>query len=259
MVIINKKTLELREKLLTTFSKLEFNEEEHKYTLNGKVLPSVSSLLSNFYVPFDTISEAERYADRRNFLNKDVADAWQGENKIATDKGHKVHTFAEDYANWRYWGIGEKPKVSCKQCLGVIDFYNSLPEHVIPIVLELRMYDEELGYAGTADIILYDTNIEKIYLADWKSNKTIQEKGFPQKPLLHLPKELGLTQDNFGKYSLQFSFYQLVLERAGFPIANRVLIWLADDKENKKLFVKMPTKNLTSYLLNLIETKKIKP
>lgn len=167
-MVIDKKVLDVRERLSKAFDILSFDEPSHTYTLNGRVLPSVSSLLYNFYEPFDTILEAEKYSNRRGFLNKDVLDAWEGENKIAVDKGHRVHLFAEDYANWKYFGIGEKPKVFCKQSLGVVDFWNNFPDYLYPVWLERRMFNEELGYAGTADILALDFRDNSLNILDWK-------------------------------------------------------------------------------------------
>lgn len=254
-MVTDKKAINIRKKLLGTFKKLEFDEPSHTYTLDGKVLPSVSGKIKSFYTEFDNMPEAEKYSMRRGFTNKDVLDAWEGESNIASDKGHRVHVFAEDYANWRYWGIGTKPKVQCKQCLGVIDFYNNLPDHIVPIILELRMYNENLGYAGTADIILLNLKNYKIIIADWKTNKQIIEEDFPPDYLYHLPTKLKLRQDSFGKYTCQFSFYQILLELAGFEVTHRVLVWLKDDKTNKKLFIKMYTLDITKELLTLFKQK----
>ena len=251
----SKKLKEIREKLLDAFKDLEFNEEEHKYTLRGKQLPSVSSLLENFYEKFNSIPEAEKYADKRGFLNNDVSAAWLGENKIATDKGHKIHNFSEDYANWKYFGIGERPTPFCKQSLGAVDFWNNLPDYIVPVALELRMYNEELGYSGTADIICCDTRDYSLAILDTKTNKALVDVDFPQKPLYHLPKDLGLRQDNFGKYSLQLSFYQIMLEKIGFKVKGRVIIWLDADKEKKKLYKTYQTINVVPHLLTWLSQK----
>ncbi len=241
--------MKLRNKVLDTFKDLEFDEPSHTYTLNGEVLPSVSSLLKHFYEDFDSYNIGLRYADKRGFDPNDVWDAWTGEGDIASNKGHRVHLFGEDYANWRYFGIGEKPKVTCKQTLGIINYYNDYPQGFSPIVLECRMYNEEYGYSGTADILsLYDKD-KTIHIHDYKTNNSLIDES---KPLLyHIDSSFGLRQDNFGKYALQFSFYQLLLELSGFSVGGRVLVWLSEDKSKNKLYQTFRTPDLTKELIRL--------
>src|SRR5690606_2959000 len=190
-----------------------------------------------------------KYAKSRGFDVQDVWDAWTGEGTIATTKGHRVHLFGEDYANWKYFNKGTKPKVQCKQTLGIINYYNDYPIGFYPVALELRMYNEEYWYSGTADIVAYYEKTQTLHIHDFKTNSSIVEESKP--PLLHIDKSFGLRQDNLGKYALQFSFYQLLLELAGFRVGGRVLVWLDEDKENKKLYKTFRTPDLTQELLRL--------
>ena len=66
--------------------------------------------------------------------------------------------------------------------------------------------------------------------------------------LLNINKKHNLIQDNLGKYSVQFSFYHLLLEEAGFDIQGRILVHLQEDKKNKKLYKTYKTKDLRSDL-----------
>lgn len=238
--------LKYREGLMSHFKDLKFDEPSHTYTVNGVKYPSVSSLIKNFYEEFDSSGVAPIYANRRGFNEQQVIDAWLGEGKIASDKGHRVHLFGEDYVKWRYFGIGEEPKVSCKQTLGIVDFWNNFPTYLVPVATELQMYSEEYGYSGTADIIAIDTRVNELLILDYKSNRDILEVGKP--PLYHIPQEYSLTQNNLGKYALQFSFYQNLLQLKGYSVKGRVLIWLNEDKDNKKLYRTFKTPDLVEPL-----------
>lgn len=239
--------MEIRNKLLEAFKDIDFVEETHTYYLNGEVLPSVSSLLKHFYEEFDSYNIGLRYAEKMGLRPEDVWKSWDGTSKIATDKGHRVHLFAENYANWRYFGIGECPEVSCKQTLAVIQFYNSLPDFIVPVAIELQMYNEKLGFSGTLDKLFLNLKTNKLWNLDWKSNNELFDE--QKQPLKHIDSSFGLRQDNYGKYCLQFSFYQILLEKAGFEVENRVLTWLNEDKENNKLYRTYRTPDLSKEIL----------
>lgn len=228
------------------FPGLEFDEPTHTYHVDGVKYPSVSGLLKNFYVPFDTENVAIGYARKHGFFTQDVLDAWEGNSTIATDRGTIVHLFGEDYVKWKYFGIGERPIVGCKQCLGVVQFWNSLPTYIIPVALEIQMYSKKYGYCGTADILLYNTKTKEYYIADYKTNKELTSQ-YDQSGLLFIKSSHGLVQDNFGKYTLQFSFYQILLEDVGINVTRRILIWL-QEQPDKKLYKTFRTIDLTSEI-----------
>lgn len=238
----------IRQRLLKTFEAIDFVEDTHTYYLNGEQLPSVSSLLKNFYEEFDSYNIGIKYAGKMNLNPEDVWKAWGGNNKLATDKGHRVHLFGENYARWRYFGIGDKPEVNCKQTLGIVQFYNHIPEYLVPVGIELMMYSEEFGYSGTCDGLFLDTRNNTLVLYDYKTN---QELFGDSKPLFHVNESFNLLQNNYGKYCLQFSYYQLLLQLQGFKVSGRVLVWLDEDKDNKKLYKTFKTPDLTQELIRL--------
>lgn len=226
----------MKEQLLSSFPGLTFDAVPHTYTVDGESMPSVSHKIKDFYDDFDSYVQSNRYADRNNFSQEDVLNAWEGEALLATDSGTRVHEFGEDYAKWKYFGEGERPKVTCKQCLGVVQFYDTLPPYMVPAALELQMYSKEFKFCGTADIILLDKRTDTLSVWDFKSNKSIYGNvKYPDAPLKHINRNFNLLQDNYGKYSVQLSHYQLMLEEAKFKVTHRVIIWLRDQPD-KKLF-----------------------
>lgn len=235
------------------FPDLEFDEESHTYWVGGEVYPSVSTLLKNFYTPFDQDGVAHGYARKHGFNVDEVKQAWAGKNKRSTDTGSAIHKFGEDYAYHRYFGIGDKPVVPDKQGLGIVQFFNDLPDYIEVVDLELQMYSNYYAYCGTADIIAYNHKEGYYIILDWKSNETLTSN-YNTDPLLILPPELGLLQDNFGKYSCQFSFYQILLEDMGINVGSRVLIWL-QEQEDKKLYKTFKTQDVTKHLRQWLETR----
>ena len=236
------------------YPELEFIEKTHTYYIAGKKLPSVSTLLKSFYEDFDSETVSLKYSLKRNFDVQDVRDAWQGENDIANDKGHDIHLFGELYVQWKYFGIGTKPKCTSKQHLAIIEFWNDLPAHLVPVATELQMYSKALGYCGTADIIVYDLLNDCYWIMDYKTNKTLfnDNEKYPAKPLFHINPEFNLKQENYGKYALQFSFYQILLEEVGLKVGGRVLIYLQEKED--KLYQKFQTPDVTKDLRQWLAT-----
>jgi hypothetical protein len=73
------------------------------------------------------------------------------------------------------------------------------------------------------------------FIVTHNTNKTLTGK-YGKSPLFKINPDRKLTQNNFGKYTLQFSFYQILLEQAGFEVQSRVLVHLQEDEKTKKLY-----------------------
>ena len=222
------------------FSDITFDEGPHIYTLDGKAIPSVSTILKRFYDEFDTENISLGYANKWGFHQEDVKDAWRGNALIATTHGTKVHLFGESYAKWKYFHIGDRPQVTCRQCLGIVQFYNNLPDYIYPVNLELQMYNRKWWYSGTCDILLYNGRDDYYILGDYKTNGELEDTKF-RKPMKLIPPELGLYQDNLGKYSLQLTLYGMLLASVGIDVRYRCIVWLkeqGDGQLHKNIFTK---------------------
>lgn len=226
------------------FPGLEFSEEGHKYTVDGLVFPSVSSLIKEFYDQFDFDGVSEKYAAKNGFPVEMVRQAWVSENSEANRTGHIVHDFAEKYALGRYINNAVcTPSVPNKQALGVLQYYNDLPSYVEVVDLELKMYSKRYRYCGTADKIFFNRRDNYYVISDWKTNKELF--GDP-KWARRMKHGVPVNQDNFGKYSLQMSFYQILLEEAGLTVGSRVIVWL--NSAGSKLYSAHKTMDLTKEL-----------
>lgn len=197
------------------FKDLEFNEEEHKYTVNEEVLPSTSAMIKQFYKPFNADLISGFVAKKRGITKEKVLKEWQENNKKSTDYGTLIHKYAEDYC------LGNKHKDTP---LSVIKFWNELPEYYELLFVELQMYSNEYKYAGTTDFVLLDTRDNSIVIGDYKTNKDL----FKSYNNMLKPFEL-MKDSSYNKYQIQLSYYQILLEQLGFKISNRMLVWLKDD------------------------------
>ena len=116
------------------FKALTFDEEKHKYFVDGQPLEtSVSGKIKNFveYVDFD---EKALNKDRRLGLPEGThKKLWDNKSNAACAKGDKVHFFGEMYAFHR------QLEPTCKQEEAVVKFWNDLPPHIVVAFTELQM------------------------------------------------------------------------------------------------------------------------
>jgi hypothetical protein len=197
------------------FKDLEFVEDSHTYTVKGKVLPSTSSMIKQYYESFDANKVAFFVARKRGIKKEEVLKEWQENNKKATDYGTLVHKYAEDYCLGK--ACEETPQ-------SVIKFWKELPGYYELLFVELQMYSKEYLYAGTTDFVLLDTRDNSIVIGDYKTNKDLF------KYYNNMLKPFELMQDSsYNKYQIQLSYYQILLEQLGFKISDRMLVWLKGD------------------------------
>lgn len=206
---------DLKNKLKTFFTGLEFDAPSHTYQYEGQPLKSVSSVVARFVIPFETDKIAGYVAKSRGITKEEVLQEWEDKKNFACDRGNKAHNFGEHYTKDSVPSDGLETAIQA--------FWNSVPEHIIPVVFELQMFSKTLGIAGTADIILYNTRTGKFIICDYKTNEDLF-KNYKGKKLL-IP--FGhLLDNNFNKYQIQLSSYQLLFELSGFEVESRRIIWL---------------------------------
>ena len=211
----------LKIKILDYFKGLQFNEKEHKYLIEGKPIKiSVSGVIKEFVEPFDKYIISARIATRDDIEQEDILKQWDNEAIRACNSGKDTHLFGELYPFNRHL----KPKTKFEEA--IVNFWNDLPSTIIPIAMELQMYHKEFMFAGTADILLYNTVTDTFIIGDYKTNKDLF-KNFKGKKMLKSFK--NLLDNPYNKYQLQLSFYQILLEQTGIKVSSRKLIWLKPD------------------------------
>ncbi|GAG57217.1 unnamed protein product, partial [marine sediment metagenome] len=175
--------------------------------------------------------------DYKNMSPVQVKKQWDTKRINAANNGTRTHTFGEKYV------------ISClrpsnEQELGIVQWWMDLPDHIVPVALELKVFIAGL-YAGTADIILLNLKTGKLIIGDYKTNEKLYKNYKGQK--LYFPFE-DLLDHGFNKYQIQFAHYQLALENAGFEVETCWLIWLTRDEKNFKFYKQKTTKNFTKEL-----------
>ncbi len=266
----------IRHHILDEFKDLIFYEEEHKYTLFGKELPSVSSITHKFQDEFDSEAQAEAYAAKHGETKEYWLDLWGYNAFRATTLGTRVHAYGESLG----WFKGGHPELIVPEILpqyrkdknwlvpihkkeeAIEKFMNDLPSSYHLVLNETKIYsgknkDPKLNpltqYSGTFDMLYYydgEGNPDKagLVIFDYKTNKDLRSDFARSKNKKMYPPFDDLYVESLGNYSLQLSCYQIPLEDIGYKVIDRKLIWLKDDGTYEKVH----TPNLTDKLRRCI-------
>ena len=263
----NKKYKQIRENILNSFNELVFVDEGHKYFVGDRELLSVSVVTHLFKEHFDSETKAvetsERNWDNPNskyyrMTPEEILSQWKEKSENACTHGTEVHEFGEScfyYMTGQYDKI--LPEFKCRLTNdggfesrspkedAAVRFYQDIPKCMIPILAETKVYDANLGYAGTFDILFYydaelagkPSSNSGLFVMDWKTNKDLY-KNFKEQTLLS-PFE-HLLDMPLSTYKLQLSLYENALYKIGFNTVGRRILWLKPDGTYEKI-------NLESY------------
>jgi hypothetical protein len=201
------------------FKDLKFFEEEHYYTVDDKRLThSVSKIIDMFIQPFDSYNISKSVAKRRGIEQLQVLIEWKDVNLLSIKEGKEAHLFAEQYC------LNNKLKPKTGLDKAIIKFWKEIPNHIKLVLPEQIMYHKKYLFAGTTDILLYDTCKEKYIVADYKTNKDIF-KNYKNKKMLG---EFSKLLDNpLNHYQIQLSLYQILFEQVfEESVYKRLIVWL---------------------------------
>jgi len=221
---------------------LEFDPEAHRYTLGQRELPSVSSIVEKF-APFD--AQAKALAVSKNPKHKlygktveEILSIWDEKKNATAAAGTEVHEFGEACYSFltgnleeipeRLMGrltenglVAESPKeIACALWWAQMDW-----DRYKPVAKETRVANPELNYAGTFDLLLYDTYNDRFALRDYKTNEDLHKwyGDFLMAPLN------AIKSNDIGKYTLQQTSYIIQLGNIDIDVQEASLIWLKPD------------------------------
>lgn len=231
----------LKKQILDCFKDLIFEEEPHKYFVNKESIKySVSNIVDKFKNPFDKDKIAFFTAKKQGRSVEDVLLDWDTKNKRSIDKGNKTHYFGELYP----YNRNLKPQTPQEEA--VVKFYNDLPYFIVPLITELKMYHKEYFFAGTADIILYNTQTQKFIIGDYKTNENLF-KNYRNQLLKDVFKKF--LDNPFNKYQIQLSLYEILFLQTGLEVSHRKIVWLKEDGT----YALYDTEDLKNILLNYLK------
>jgi hypothetical protein len=174
---------------------LKFNEEKHEYTYNGKVIPSVTTVINK--VLYDDFMFA-KYKDKAK-IGTAVHKVCELYDKNILDEGSLNNVLMPYYMSYKRF---------------LRDFETSI------LINENRFYNEKYGYCGTIDRIVYSKKLNTLDLIDIKTGaKTERTKfqlnayffGIKEKQrIIEIQKEYNLTINLKALHLKDDGTYQIV-------------------------------------------------
>lgn len=221
---------------------ITFKDEDHSYSIKGveKKPTSVTTLIHKFFPQFiDDVVIAKMMASinwpKSKYFGRtaeDIKNEWKVNSERASSEGTKMHKNIENFFN-------NEPlsHEGGKEFKMFMNFWNDIQRQYPGLRVrrtEPLVYDEDVGIAGSIDLVLED-EYGNTYIFDWKRSKDIKfenkfEKGFP-------PFE-KYDNCNFSHYTLQLNFYRHILEtKYQAKVVFMMLIILHPDQDNYQCHV----------------------
>jgi len=206
-----------------------FNEENHTYQVNGHGLISATTFIDQFFPEFDSQEVSKTYAEKNGLNQSDVLAQWKQKGDDASDLGHIVHLYAEKLFKEEDLPITDDPKVQ--------KYFNVVNKTVVKLLkrfdfidAEMIVFSEELGVAGTIDLLMKDRANDDIVIFDWKTNEEIKKENPWQNAFLPIQ---HLQNCKWNRHQLQLNLYWRILFEENYLPFNTnyrmALIHLSED------------------------------
>jgi hypothetical protein len=189
---------------------MDFQEDGHIYSKNGRKYQSVSEFLKQFKKEFPKNAVAAATAKRDGREAQEILDEWELNAQISRNYGTTLHQGIE------YWlKYGKIHKLAhIEQVVKAFEAkYDRKRIHS-----EIIVDNDEFGLAGTIDQ-LYMIESKKVNVIDLKTNAELSHtgKGSFLAPLDKLP------FSKINEYRLQLSSYKTMLELKGYEVVDLML------------------------------------
>ncbi len=185
---------------------ISFDEAKHTYTVDGKILQSVTHIVENCFPKFDAELHAKYTAAKMGITPEKVIMMWEQKGKESRELGTAMHQKIESY----YQGKDSREDDSYR----LFKMFAEKKE-LVPYRTEWAVYDTDHNIAGTIDFVDYQNGEYTIY--DWKRSDKIIANGMPVKVSKYQEKGLypleHLENCAYYHYALQLSLYKFILER----------------------------------------------
>ena len=196
---------------------LEFQEDGHIYTIDGKELMSVTTWIEQFVPPFNANIVSSVMSRKSDMSPEEIRAKWNLKGKIACDWGNAIHGALEYYIKY-----GEM--VGSQQLRDIVANWDEVNDGK-KVFSEVIVYDKDSGLAGTIDQVVQIKD-KIVDLRDTKTNEDIHKKS---KGRLKEPfKEL--SNNSISKYTIQLSIYKFLIELHGYTVRNTEIWYLNEGK-----------------------------
>jgi len=188
--------------------------DTHQYVLaSNKTLKfrNVTSVIAKHFEPFHARQIATRLVSisakySRRYTVDELVAKWESEAETGTLVHSELQKYIED---------GKKPKsIIGKRGARWFDTHILGPStrYDSEYYCEVRLFHEELGLAGTVDLLVHDKKSGNCYILDWKTSKKIERRGYEGKKGTTSATRT-LPDCRYSKYALQMTLYRYILEK----------------------------------------------
>jgi PD-(D/E)XK nuclease superfamily len=227
----NKIFREMEEGRRANFSNwnIRLSLDNHKYIVEdsitkehvqGKII-SVTEFAGRYFPKFEAEKVITRMSEQSRskytgMTNEQILKYWSSNAKHSADLGTRMHSVIEKYISNPTQKIeipspipsqfgSEVPEALCDR-EGIIirekhllDLSKYLSDnHLIPVAVEMCVFDRELLIAGTIDCIFRNTETNKLLLYDWKRRPTFT---------------IGGSDSHYNHALFQLNLYRAILQR----------------------------------------------
>ena len=243
--------------------KLSFNEEAHRYSLNGVEFRSVSNVVGMFFREFDAVGISLKKCCGNEVEAAKLREVWESKGAIASQAGTFLHKQIEDYLNGK-----QTPDLLCDvnykgnyvKCKDTIDisrewsYFKSFERNTVfhPFRTEWRIFDADARIAGTLDFVCCcPDGTYEIY--DWKRSNKIDPTetnrwASGMNGLEHL------TDTSYVHYCLQQNLYRYMLEKNyGIKVSRMNLVVLHPELPMYRVVPVPPMERELKIILNKIK------
>jgi len=229
-------------------TKLQFDEDSHTYWVGNHQKISVTTLLSQFFQPFDAVListfMAKREAKREPMIRdakQVIWDDWVALRAQAIRegwaesrrRGTALHTAIEHYFNTgsrpetvRFRDNGspyERPWSTYAHGYEQFVEYNKTRPPSTHVEVEKRVYYGTV--AGSIDAVFHNED-GTVDLVDWKRIKGLKYRGKP----ITTPPFKNWRDCNVTKYNLQLNCYRYMMEQLGYRVRKMSLVVFSPGK-----------------------------
>lgn len=265
-----------------------FDEPSHKYTIitdPHSKYTSVTTWIHTHFPHFNPDSVIKKMMNGKNWTpdNKywgmtpeQIKNEWKKNGEAVSSFGTNLHFDIECFMNYpvetddtntyvshahlleyyheQYTAKNIAPPNQSEEWGYFLKFAEAFP-HLIPYRTEKRVYDEDLKFSGSIDMIYYHPEDDSISIYDWKRSKEISKvTGFNEyantECINHLP------NTNYWHYSLQLNIYKAIIERKYNKKVRDLYLVRLHPNNTRKTFDLIKCADLSQEVSSLFEYRK---
>ena len=235
-------------KQLKVFDRITFEEDSHRYLIDGKYSnsPSVTRLLHRFKKPFELDTIAACVARRQKVPTDVIKEEWRLNNLYSTTIGSMLHKYIEGtYINEHlefkppFGALGPEEKAKIRKNFPVLvkqfkAFYEA-SKHLKCLKSEIIVGDlDDTRICGTSDMLVQNKKTGKLEIIDFKTNKKMEAKG-KHGNLLYPFDDTSACE--LAEYTIQLNTYKYIVEKlTDLKIDGLKLVWFNINNPSHKVF-----------------------